>query len=222
MKKIIGFIVFMLLLIVGWFFASPYYTVYQLKNAYDSHDADMINSHINFPSVQADIKTQLNPVLVKKVQTLTQSPIAKLLNIQVNENEMVEKLVTQAVDNSVTPDTVKSVITTQGNVSSLNNNVKLLGGLTAVAMDKIKLNPETLADLATAQNTEELNQKLLKQLKASDMAKGAKSGDNKPTASYCGINYFEVNTQVQGYPLKVEMARQGFSTWQIVKIKLPI
>lgn len=222
MKKIVGFIIFTLLLIIGWFFASPYYTVYQLKNAYDSHDADSINAHINFPSVQADIKAQLNPILVKKVQTLTQSPIAKLLNIQVNESEMVEKLVTQAVDNGVTPDTLNSVITTQGNVTSLNNNVKLLGGLTAVAMDKIKLNPETLADLATAQNTEELNQKLLKQLKASDMAKGANGGDNKPTASYCGINCFEVNTQVQGYPLKVEMARQGFSTWQIVKIKLPI
>lgn len=220
-KKLFTFLMVLLLLVIGWFFASPYYRVYQLKNAYDSHNASVISDHINFASVQTDIKSQLTPVLVTKMQSLTQSPLAKLVGVQVDENAMVQKLVTQAVDNAVTPDTVASLITAQGNVASLNNNVKLLGGLTAVAMDKIKLNPATLADLATAQSTEELNQKLLTQLKSSNVAKGANAQSSKPTASYCGINCFRVTTQVQGYPFTVEMARQGVSNWQIVKVKLP-
>ena len=64
------------------------------------------------------------------------------------------------------------------------------------------------------------------QLKSSDVTKGNASNGNsetsKPTASYCGINCFKVTTQVQGYPLNVEMVRQGFSDWQIVKVKLPL
>lgn len=222
MKKIVDVVVLLLALMIGWFFASPYYTLYQLKNAYDSHDVTTINAHINFPSVQADVKNQIQPVLVKKVQNLTQSPFAKLVGVQVDENALVAKLVNQAVDNGVTPDTVNTVLTTQGNVSALNNNVKLLGGLTAVAMDKIKINPETLMDLATAKSTDELNQKLLNQVTASDVAKGGGNTENKPTASYCGLNCFSVQTQVQGYPLTVKMARQGFSNWQIVGVKLPL
>lgn len=220
-KKLFTFLMVLLLLVIGWFFASPYYRVYQLKNAYDSHNASVITDHINFASVQGDIKSQLTPVLVTKMQSLTQSPLARLVGVQVDENAMVQKLVTQAVDNAVTPDTVASLITTQGNVASLNHNVKLLGGLTAIAMDKIKLNPETIVDLATAQSTEELNQKLLTQLKSSDVANGSGGEQAKPVASYCGINCFRVTTQVQGYPLTVEMARQGVSNWQIVKVKLP-
>ncbi len=226
MKKLFALLIVLLLLVIGWFFASPYYRVYQLKNAYDSHNASVIADHIDFASVQRDIKSQLTPVLVTKVQSLTQSPLARLVGVHVDENAMVQKLVTQAVDNAVTPEGVASIITTQGNVASLNNDVKLLGGLTAIAMDKIKLNPATLADLATAKSTQELNQKLMAQLKSSDVTKGNASNGNsetsKPTASYCGINCFKVTTQVQGYPLNVEMVRQGFSDWQIVKVKLPL
>lgn len=222
MKKIITLFTLIVLLMIGWFFASPYYTVYQLKNAYTNHDTQTINHYIDFPSVQADIKNQLTPVLVKKVQTLTQSPLAKLLNLQVDEKSMVEKLVTQAVDNTVTPTGVSNVLSGQTSMKNLDNNAKLLGGLTAIAMDKIKLNPETLADLVIAKNTEELNQKLLTQLKASDMANGGRVENNQPIASYCGINCFTVQTQVQGYPLIVTMARQGFATWQIIGVKLPL
>lgn len=222
MKKIIILLGLVIVAVVGWFFASPYYTLYQLKTAYANHDTQMINRYIDFPSVQTDIKNQLTPVLVKKVQTLTQSPIAKLLNVQVDEKSMVEKLVTQAVDNTVTPTGVSKVLSGQTLLKNLDNNAKLLGGLTAVAMDKIKLNPENLADLVTANNTDELNQKLLTQLKASDMSKGGNTANSQPTASYCGINCFKVQTQVQGYPITINMARQGFANWQIVGVKLPL
>lgn len=222
MKKVFFLIIVIVLALVGWFFASPYYTVYQLKQAYDSHNAAAINAQIDFASVQADIKYQLNPILVKKMQTLTQSPIAQLVGVEVDENAVVEKLVNQAVDNGITPDTVTSIISTQGNLLTLNNHAKLLGGLTAVAMDKIKLNPETLASLLMAKNTDALNQVLLAQVKAADVVKGGGNNSDKPTAQYCGIDCFRVSTQVQGYPLTVEMARQGFSDWKIIKVKLPI
>lgn len=221
MKKIITLFTLIGLGLIGWFFASPYYMVYQLKNAYDSQNYQAITTRIDFPSVQTDIKSQLQPVLVKKMQSLTQSPVAKLLNIQVDENAMMEKLVNQAVDNTVTQAGVSNILAGQKSLGSLDNNAKLLGGLTAIAVGKLKLNPETLVALLSAQNTEELNQILLTQLKSSNVAT-ATNGAEKPTASYCGINCFTVQTQVQGYPLTINMARQGFATWQIIGVKLPL
>ena len=44
---------------------------------------------------------------------------------------------------------------------------------------------------------------------------------DKPTLSYCGINCFTISGQVKGYPLTIEMQRQGLIGWKIIDVVLP-
>ena len=51
------------------------------------------------------------------------------------------------------------------------------------------------------------------------MAQGEDS--NKPQLGYCGINCFSISGNVKGYPVTIEMQRQGFVEWKIVDVLLP-
>lgn len=193
--------------------ASPYWAVYQLKKAYDTQDVATINAAIDFPQVQQSVKTQLSPVLIDKANKVAKSPILQMLNIELHPDEMINTLVNQAVDNGVTADGVNYVLTGQAVARNMDASVKLLGGLVAVAMDKIDIK-----DLITAKDSTELNQKIRQQLQAPNPNP---TPQNKPSARYCGFNCFEVNGQVRGYPLTLTMQRQGLVGWKIVAVKLP-
>lgn len=213
MKKFLSILAVLALMVVAIVFASPYWAVYQLKKAYDTQDVSTINAAIDFPQVQQSIKTQLSPVLIAKANTIAKSPILQMLNIELNPDEMINKLVNQAVDNSVTADGVNYVLTGQSVASNINTSVKLLGGLVAVAMDKIDIK-----DLIMAKDSIELNQKIRQQLQAPN-PNPAPQGE--PSAHYCGFNCFEVHGQVRDYPLTLTMQRQGLVGWKIVAVKLP-
>jgi hypothetical protein len=49
----------------------------------------------------------------------------------------------------------------------------------------------------------------------------AQGEDSEPSLSYCGINCFTISGQVKGYPITIEMQRQGFIDWQIIDVVLP-
>lgn len=212
-KKTVSVILVLAFMIGAMVFASPYWALYQIKTAYDAQDATALNRYINFAQVQTDLKSQLTPILIAKAETITNSPLLKMLNIQIDAKHAVTDMVTQAVDNTVTPTGVSTLLAGQTSLNQLDNNAKLLGGLLAVAMDKVDIQ-----DLITARNQDELTAKVKEQLTRPN----PKAVTVKDSAKYCGFNCFAVQTQVQGYPIKVEMARQGLLTWQIVKVKLPL
>lgn len=199
-----------MILVVVVIGSSPYYTLYRLKNAYENQDVDSINQQIDFPKLQQNLKSQLIPTLNKKAEKITNLPLLKALDINIQPQTMIEKLVNQSVDNAVTPNSVKQLFT---DITKVDNNTQLFGGLVAVALDKIDIQA-----LIMARNQAELQQTLIKQLNAPNP-----NPSNQPTAfHYCGFNCFKVDTQVQGYPLTVQMQRQGLIDWKIVGIKLPI
>lgn len=83
----------------------------------------------------------------------------------------------------------------------------------AIALGKIDAQA-----LLTARNQAELQQQLVKQLNQPN-----KNASNKEVSmNYCGFNCFHVHTQVHGYPITVEMQRQGLINWQLTGIKLPL
>lgn len=213
MKKLIGWLMVGVLLLVAVVFGSPYWTLYQLKNAYDAKDANVINAHIDFPKLRDNVKNQLTPTLTAKVQTVIQLPIMQALKIDFHGEALVQKMVNQAVDNTVTENGVATLLSGQTAVANLDNNAKLLGGLTAVAMDKVDVK-----DLITARNQDELTVKVKEQLSRPNPNPVAV----KDSASYCGFNCFAVQTQVKGYPLTVNMQRQGLVNWKIIGVKLPL
>ena len=61
------------------------------------------------------------------------------------------------------------------------------------------------------------------QKQAAELEKQAMQGNDsdKPALSYCGINCFTISGQIKGYPLTIEMQRQGLIEWKIVDIVLP-
>lgn len=213
MKKVLSVVAVLALMVAAIVAASPYWAVYQLKKAYDTQDAATINAAIDFPQVQQSVKTQLSPVLIDKANKLAKSPILQMLNIELHPDEMINTLVNQAVDNGVTADGVNYVLTGQAVARNMDASVKLLGGLVAVAMDKIDIK-----DLITAKDSTELNQKIRQQLQAPNPNP---TPQNKPSSRYCGFNCFEVNGEVRGYPLTLTMQRQGLVGWKIVAVKLP-
>ncbi len=202
----------LLVIIAAMIVGSPYWALYQLKNAYNAKNATTINHYIDFPSVQSNLKQQLKSALIPKVKTLTSLPILQALNINIDADAIVTKMINQAVDNTVTANGVKSLLNGQSSVANLDNNAKLLGGLTAVAMDKIEVKA-----LITARGQDELMHKITEQLSRPN----PNAIPIKDTATYCGFNCFAVQTQVKGYPITVTMQRQGLINWKIVGIKLP-
>ena len=58
---------------------------------------------------------------------------------------------------------------------------------------------------------------------AAELEQQAAQGNDseKPTLSYCGINCFDISGQVKGYPLTIEMQREGLIGWKIVDVVLP-
>lgn len=207
MKKIIVLCLFVIVVIMG---GSPYWTLYQLKNAYDSKDTDTIIHHINFPKVKQNLKQQLTPVLHEKAQHLTQIPLLKTFNIHIDSQAMIEKMLNRSLDTTLTPNHVKLLLS---NTSNIDQNTKILGGMIAIALGKIDIQT-----LLTARNQTELQQILIKQLN-----KPNPNASNKETSmKYCGFNCFNIHTQAHGYPITVKMQRQGLINWQVTAIQLPL
>lgn len=211
MKKFLTLIIVVVVLLAVWVIGSPYWTLYQLKQAYDAKDTATINDYVDYPRVRQDIKAQLSPIIVEKATRITQSPILQALNIQMDGTAMVDKLVNQAVDNTITPDGVTNLITEQ---TAPDHNAQLLSGLMVVAMGKLNI-----LDLISANNQTELQQKIRQQLLASTNQTATNS---EPKANYCGFNCFKVDGQVRGYPLTVTLERQDLTNWQIVGFTLPL
>lgn len=210
MKKFTVFVVFLVIVVISVIAGSPYFTLYQLKNAYETQNVNKITQHIDFPQLQQNIKSQLTPALTKKAENISNSPLLKAFNINLNSQSMIEKLVNQGVDNAITPNNIKQLST---NTTKVDRNTQLFGGLVAVALDKINIQT-----LITARNQTELQQMVIKQLNAPH----PNPSNQETTFNYCGFRCFSVKTQIHGYPIDVTLQRQGLIDWKIVGVKLPI
>ena len=87
----------------GWYFGSPYYTLWQVRRAVDSNDADALAGYIDFPAVREDLKGELNAQIAAEarrrgaaVSGLAQAFGPAVLNL--------------VVDNVVTPAGVRTML----------------------------------------------------------------------------------------------------------------
>ena len=218
--KLLKFL-FITLLIVGtaMFAGSPYYTAYQLKKAYDANDGAALVSHINFDQVQPNIHIQLT---TKLDHTLQQYPLVAQLGGDAL-TEAANDLITQSVNKAVTADNISHLIDTQGQV---NQATKELAAVWAIASNQVNLR-ELVQDIiiqrgdihAVIQNQ---TQQVMKQ-QSNELQNHVASGEDstKPKLSYCGMNCFTISGQVKGYPLTLEMQREGLLDWKVVNVVLP-
>ncbi|WP_343682788.1 DUF2939 domain-containing protein [Acinetobacter baylyi] len=68
MSKALKFsIIGVILLVVGYLFASPYIAIHQIKEAVQKGDSEKLANYIDFPSVRQSFKDQLNAQMVKEM-----------------------------------------------------------------------------------------------------------------------------------------------------------
>ncbi|QER38334.1 DUF2939 domain-containing protein [Acinetobacter suaedae] len=70
-QKFKMFSIMLVLLVFGYLFASPYLTIYQIRQAIEQEDSAALASHIDFPSVRQSLKDQVN---AQMLQDMPQAP----------------------------------------------------------------------------------------------------------------------------------------------------
>ncbi len=219
MKKLIAFILLIVVIVVAIYAGSPYYSAYQLKNAYDNKDGATIAAAIDYEQVRPSIYTQLAS---KFADTLRQYPLVAELG-GAPLAQAADNFISQAVEGAITPENIEKLINTQGQA---NNATKELAAAWAIASNQVDLK-NLIQDLIIQRGDIDAvvkNQmQLVMQKQASELEQQATQGvdSDKPTFSYCGLNCFTISGQVKGYPLTIEMQRQGLVNWQIVDVVLP-
>lgn len=218
MKKLTAFILLIIVMAVVVYAGSPYYSAYQLKNAYDAKDGATIAAAIDYEQVRPSVYRQLTD---KFALTMSKYPLVAELGGAPLE-QAADSFISQAVAGAVTPDNVKTLIDTQGQA---NTATKELAAAWAIASNQVDLK-NLIQDLIIQRgdiNAVVKNQiQLVMQKQASELEEQAAQGeDSEPSLSYCGINCFTISGQVKGYPITVEMQRQGFINWQIIDVVLP-
>ncbi|MCC3345754.1 DUF2939 domain-containing protein [Psychrobacter sanguinis] len=219
MKSLKFILITLIVVAIAVFAGSPYYTAYQLKQAYDANDGTALASHINFDQLQPNIENQLTS---KFSNTLQQYPLVAQLGGDAL-NQAANEFISSAVSNAVTADNVTRLIDTQGQA---NQATKELAAAWAIASNKVNLR-ELVQDIivqrgdiqAVIQNQ---MQQVIKQ-QSGELQQHVESGEDssKPKLSYCGINCFTISGQVKGYPLTLEMTREGLIGWKVVNVVLP-
>ena len=219
MKSLKFILITLIVMAIAVFAGSPYYTAYQLKQAYDANDGTALASHINFDQLQPNIENQLTS---KFSNTLQQYPLVAQLGGDAL-NQAANEFISSAVSNAVTADNITRLIDTQGQA---NQATKELAAAWAIASNKVNLR-ELVQDIivqrgdiqAVIQNQ---MQQVIKQ-QSGELQQHVESGEDssKPKLSYCGINCFTISGQVKGYPLTLEMTREGLIGWKVVNVVLP-
>lgn len=219
MKKLISFLIVLLLIAVAVFIGSPYYTVYQLKQAYDVHDGDTLVSYIDFEQLQPNIETQLTSNFAT---TLSQYPMVAQIGGS-SLTQTANQFIASAVQRAVTAKNISTLINTQGQA---NQATKELSATWAISSNQVNLQ-SLIQDLILQRGDVDAvikNQvQIMMNKQASELEAHAQNGEDtaKPDLAYCGINCFAVSGKLKGYPVTVELQRNGLFGWKIVDVKLP-
>ena len=137
--------------------------------------------------------------------------------------EAANGFITQSVNGAITPQNIEKLINTQGQA---NTATKELAAAWAIASNQVDLKNliQNLIIYRGDVNAVVKNQmQQIMEKQATELEQQAAQGtdSDKPTLSYCGINCFTISGQVKGYPLTIEMQREGLIDWKIVDVKLP-
>lgn len=216
MKKLFALLALLVVVFIAVYAGSPYYSAYQLKNAYDAKDGATIAAAIDYEQVRPSINKQLTS---KFADTITKYPLVAELGGE-PLTQAGNEFITRAVDGAITVENVDRLISTQGQA---NTATKELAAAWAIASNQVDLQ-NLIRDMIIQRGdvdavVKNQMQQIIKNQAQQLQQQGADS--DKPTLSYCGINCFTISGQVRGYPITVIMARQGLINWKIVDVVLP-
>lgn len=106
MKKFLGAIVVVFILAFGgYYLASPYLTLYQLKFAVDAKDTAMLIDAVDFPQVKSSVKEQLKTKVAQEIPALDAADDGALLGAM-----FATAMVDGVVDAVITPKAVELIL----------------------------------------------------------------------------------------------------------------
>ena len=200
------------------FFASPYWVLYQINQAYQQNDAAGIAEYIDFDQVKKGLKLQIEQKL-NAAAGLEHLPGA----LQKWGLQLSSAISAQAVDAAVNERTIFLLIQGKGLKESLQQSLA----------ENSEAMPESIRGLlaqqaSAASQSEKIEQDLAKpemdaQGTAEQSSLDAQEKRPKPKmkAHYTGLNSFEIAVPNDaGEITHVEMRRSNLS-WKIVNIQLP-
>ena len=216
MKKLL---VLLIIIAVTIYAGSPYYSAYQLKNAYDAKDGAAIAAAIDYEQLRPSIETQLTDQFAN---TMTQYPLVAELG-GAPLTDAANGFIMQAVAGAITPQNIEKVINTQGQANSATKELAAAWAIASNQVDLKNLIQNLIIQRGDVNAVVQSQMQQIMKKQAAELEQQAAQGSDsdKPTLSYCGINCFTISGQVKGYPLTIEMQRDGLIHWKIVDIVLP-
>lgn len=98
-KKIIGVIIALAVVICGYWYATPYLALNNIKKAAQAGDSEKVSAYIDYPSVRQSFKDQMNALMVKELAVDKEANGWEALGAMI-ATTMIEKM----VDAMVTPE----------------------------------------------------------------------------------------------------------------------
>jgi hypothetical protein len=66
-SKLVAAAIIALVLAGGWYWGSPLWTLKQMRDAAQAKDVDALASHVDFPALREDVKSELSASIMKEV-----------------------------------------------------------------------------------------------------------------------------------------------------------
>lgn len=200
MKKLGALLFLVALGLAGYFFASPYVVLQQLKTAVDEKDAQTIIDHIDFEGLKSSVKSQLNAELQKQLPQMNlseQNPQSFDDSAQLMGAMLAGAMINGIVDNVVSPNSIETLINTKDLGVNLNQAMK---NLPQIAQNHAQQQTPP-ADNAAAHND-----------------------DWQIDTAYRSMNEFGVTLQRKDSKkaATVVLSRDGLFDWKISGVELPL
>jgi hypothetical protein len=97
-KKIIWLVVGLMLVFIGYLYASPYLVLNSMKNAAQAGDSAKVSQYIDYPSVRQSLKEQINTHMLQEIGVNERGNLAGLGQM------LASSLMDKMIDIVVTPE----------------------------------------------------------------------------------------------------------------------
>lgn len=215
MKKL-GLLIVVVLVGVLGVFLSPYYTLYQIKSAYEKGDYAKAVSYVDFERVGKNAKVQLHQRLDHTLNHNKQlNAIASVMPAVKDElSNQAKTAIDESVNGALTAQNLEKTLAGEPTPES-----KKLVAVWAFVSDYVDYERLIKDALLHGTDTAIKNQESV--VKERALARLGKNAPNDSQMAYCGTNCFEVTGKVSGQPVEARLTRVGVLGWKIDEIKLP-
>lgn len=138
-----GTAVLVFLAFIVWQIVSPYYTVYQIKQAVEQKSSDKLAPYIDFTLLKRNLKAQLQDKLEQKISLSQNGSFFGSLTYNI-----ASQAIDSMLNRSVTP---TSIITLVSNIRSFEHDLQQIEGMTNVK-DDLSDNTKNYQNATDAQN----------------------------------------------------------------------